>query len=126
ILLPMIVGWLPSKITVGADGVLTEWLGRRRFVPYSQIDQVMVLGHGARLVLHGGGHVDLATSPYRQRTNKELELKRDAIVARIAAPQNRARSRGKRSGRRAPRRHRRRVHARRRRHGSAATACVIA
>lgn len=30
----------PSRVQVGADGIVITWLGRRRFLPYSQIERV--------------------------------------------------------------------------------------
>lgn len=58
---------IPTRVEVGADGVLMKWLGRRRFIPSSEI--VAALHYedgfgrnryvGAKLVLHDGQEVKI-------------------------------------------------------------------
>ncbi|MBS2018095.1 MAG: hypothetical protein JST00_34810 [Deltaproteobacteria bacterium] len=51
IALPML---LPQRVEVGDDGVLLRWLGHRRFVPFTAIEEVESDPQGAVLVLKSG------------------------------------------------------------------------
>ncbi len=41
VLVALLLGALPSKLQVGADGVLLSWLWRKRFIPHARIRQVV-------------------------------------------------------------------------------------
>jgi hypothetical protein len=75
--------FLPTTVTVGADGVLTRWLGWRRFHPYDRVDEVAAYGNGVTLVDKSGKSVRIATAPPRQRPTQLSNLTRDAVRERI-------------------------------------------
>lgn len=70
---------LPSSIHVGADGILTTWMGTRRFYAFADIAAIVAQGRGVRLWMHSGVAVDLPVI-LRQRSFDRLYL--DALVAR--------------------------------------------
>jgi hypothetical protein len=80
---------VPSAIAVGADGVLTRWLGMRHFYPYDEFDTVTPTGHGVTLLGKSGKSVHVATAPARTRTSawKYAQLTRDAVHERVAEAQ---------------------------------------
>ncbi len=74
---------LPSTLTVGADGVLTSWLGWKHFYPYEEIVSVLPYEHGITLALKSGKTVNIATSPARRTTIPLVAMNRDAVAMRI-------------------------------------------
>ena len=94
LLMPMIfplimLGFWPSRVDVGTDGVLVRWLGARKFVPYDEVDRVEPTDTGVRLILEGGDRfVDLPVGPMQtRRPERPLEVQlrneRDALIERI-------------------------------------------
>jgi hypothetical protein len=73
---------IPSRISIGADGILWRWLFLRRFYPYSQMLEVMPADNGVQLFLKDA-LVHLATSPARQRTHVPSLERREAVATRI-------------------------------------------
>jgi|GEM_PF-1591375 len=85
----------PTTVRIGTDGILTRWLGRRRFIPFTQITSTGVYEetvaskqwHGVRLVLRGG---ELVKLPAGQTEIGAAEARRlwrrieDARAARAA------------------------------------------
>lgn len=78
---------IPSSITVGADGVLTSWLGLRRFYPFEEFPGVMPLDNGVMLVSRSGKSVKIATSPPRRRNVQMSTMNRAAVEERIREAQ---------------------------------------
>jgi len=86
LLLPAVfLAMLPSKITVGIDGVLVRWLWTREFIPMKEIDDVVEESENAiRLRLRSGKERVVFTSMhYKQGNTPVIVQDRDAILARI-------------------------------------------
>lgn len=79
-----LVSVLPSKITIGIDGVHARWLLHDRFFPVGAIERVSPVGdRGVRLDLASGDAPVLYTSMRRKRTTEAQRQHRDAVLARI-------------------------------------------
>ncbi len=79
----------PSRIVIGADGVHTSWLGRRRFVPFREVtgmepsmSALLLSNADVALMLRGGGRVELAA---RRRYDSDAQQGGDdrALVRRL-------------------------------------------
>jgi len=84
--LPLLV---PASIYVGADGVLTTWLGRKRFYWYADIAGIQRAPHGVRIWQHSG---DVVVIPVKLEDGMGSPVfgggapgHLDALVARIQA-----------------------------------------
>jgi hypothetical protein len=80
--------FLPTTLTVGADGVLIDKLWRRRFVPFSAIDSIGAsAAHADSIVLclrEGKGQVEIRTRPNDKKTTLRGPLEaRDAARERL-------------------------------------------
>jgi hypothetical protein len=82
-ILPWLLAVIPSTLSVGADGVLTRWLGFERFHPYDRMEGLMPYNNGVGLVMKSGKTVHVATSPARMRQSPIGAMNRDAVVERI-------------------------------------------
>lgn len=86
--LAMGLGAWPSKLTVGADGVLLQWLGTKRFFPIAQIAKAAEAGPTSiRLTLTSGEEVTLpigVPTPRHFFSEKDLVTENlKIILARI-------------------------------------------
>lgn len=86
----------PSRVEVGADGIVITWLGRRRFLPYSQIERVETFGPakrrgdvGVRVVAANGEEIPIVTGqrPFDDGTEQRL-------LARIEEARSRSQGSG--------------------------------
>jgi hypothetical protein len=75
---------MATRVSVGADGVHTSWLGRRRFVPYSEIDRVVPEFGQLRIVLKGGKR-GLALRGQRRSFRASTRADHRAMVERMRA-----------------------------------------
>jgi len=85
-LLPMLVPLVvlaatPSTITVGVDGVLVEWLTRKRFIPIAEIETVHKNGPTGLLLRLTSGEKIVTGGASTQREVAARD--RDATVARV-------------------------------------------
>jgi hypothetical protein len=72
----------PTRVTVGADGLLIEWLGTRRFVAWSSISYIEAIEQGVVLTLEEGEEGEWLT--LRSPTVPELYCtERDVLLERI-------------------------------------------
>ena len=86
------LAFAPTTVRVGTDGVFTRWLGRKRFIPHSEIDIVVsydwVRGtkrqRGVRLVLKSGERVHLPTGQRDIAITEAAQLERRIDEARAA------------------------------------------
>ncbi len=81
--------FLPTTLTVGADGVLIEKLWRRRFVPFSAIESIGAsAAHADAIVLYlrdGKGEIEIRTRPNDKKTTiRSAREARDAARERLA------------------------------------------
>lgn len=58
---------VPTRVTVGADGVLVRWLGTVRFVPWTSVVAIEDFDGGVVLALDGGGWLTLRTPADHER-----------------------------------------------------------
>jgi hypothetical protein len=70
---------VPTRVTVGADGVLVRWLGTARFVPWATVVAVEDFDGGVVLALDGGEWLTLRTPADHERHHPE----RAAMVERM-------------------------------------------
>jgi len=90
-----VMGYMPSRLEVGADGLWLSWLGRRRFIPLSRILRVeeYVTGRtpfrkpyvGIRLAIRGAEPVDLPVAQKMWdggRAAMIVERVREALASR--------------------------------------------
>jgi hypothetical protein len=70
---------VPTRVTVGADGVLLRWLGTQRFVAWPSVVAVEAFDGGVVLALDGGRWLTLRTPAAHERHHPE----RDAMVERM-------------------------------------------
>ncbi len=79
----------PTRVTVGADGVLVAWLGTGRFVAWSSVSSIEATEHGLVLALESGEWLTLRTSagPALQRTERDVLLERMNFAWRACAPE---------------------------------------
>lgn len=95
LMIAVLLGWVPSTIAVGDDGVLVRWIGWKRFVPWGDIDEVVAIGNGMQLKLKSGKTVLVASSffrisQYSYQTEKRDQMLREVgerLDAHRAAPQ---------------------------------------
>jgi hypothetical protein len=85
--LPILCAMIPSRITVGADGVLTGWLGFERFHSFEEFPDVMPYGNGVALLSRSGKRVNVATTPARRRNPSYADVNRAAVEERIREAQ---------------------------------------
>jgi hypothetical protein len=62
---------IPTRVVVGADGVLLRWVGTLRFVPWSRVVAVEPCGSGVALVLDSGECVMLRMPGSHERYDPE-------------------------------------------------------
>jgi hypothetical protein len=85
-LLPlMLAGMVPSKITVGVDGIHTRWLWMKKFIPMSDVRDVVASGDARIVIRFAGGREEvLYTSPVSKNDVRTYKVQhRDAVLARI-------------------------------------------
>jgi len=70
----------PTKIRVGADGVLVKTLRKKTFYAYADIESADASGNGVVLALRSGKRVSIATTPVRGNASGT----RDALLKRIS------------------------------------------
>ena len=70
---------VPTRVTVGADGVLVRWLGTTRFVPWSTVVAIEEFDGGIVLALEGGNWLTLRTPADHERHQPE----RSAMIERM-------------------------------------------
>lgn len=70
----------PTKIRVGADGILVKTLRKKTFHAYADIESADASGNGVVLVLRSGKRVSIATTPVRGNASTT----RDALLKRIS------------------------------------------
>jgi hypothetical protein len=70
---------MPTHVSVGADGVLLEWLGTTRFVRWSSVAAIEAFGQGVVLALEKGEWLTLRTPAAPERHHPE----RDAMIERM-------------------------------------------
>jgi hypothetical protein len=87
LVVPLAAAMLGSTITVGADGVLTRWMGLERFYPYEEFPDVMPHENGVTLLGRSGQAVTIATSPARRRELPQPAMTRAAVQERIEEAQ---------------------------------------
>jgi hypothetical protein len=75
-----VASFVPTRISVGDDGVLVAWIGKSQFVPYSDIARVEPQGADACLVLTSGDSRFLSIG---QKSIPTPGDKRDALIERI-------------------------------------------
>jgi hypothetical protein len=81
--LPMLLVLFPSTITVGADGVLTSWLGVKRFYPYDAIEEVWATDGGVVLRFTSGQTSTIVTTQAGRASSNMARMDRDAVLTRI-------------------------------------------
>jgi hypothetical protein len=86
----LVVAWLrPTNVTIGTDGVLLSWLGRKTLVPFSEMAAVAAEKGGLRFDLSDGRVVRVRaewTSAQRLRSQPEFasaDVYLEALAARI-------------------------------------------
>ncbi len=72
---------VPTRVTVGADGVLVRWLGTERFVAWPSIAAIEAFDGGVVLVLGQGRWLTLRTPAAHERHYPE----REAMIERMRA-----------------------------------------
>jgi len=86
----LVLAAVPTKLTVGADGLVLTWLGRRRFISYRDIDRVVIdeggwvrsRRIGARVKLRSGEDLVLPSNQLSGEDTADLEARiREAIEA---------------------------------------------
>jgi hypothetical protein len=70
---------VPTRVTVGADGVLVRWLGTTRFVPWATVVAIEDFDGGVVLALDGGAWMTLRTPGDHERHHPE----RGAMIERM-------------------------------------------
>jgi hypothetical protein len=80
----ILVGLIPAKIVVGADGVLVRWLWQKRFIPMSELRLITrEENRGIRFHLQSGEEIVVQTSA-RARTEGQVTIEhREAVFARV-------------------------------------------
>lgn len=79
----LLAGMLPTRVSVGIDGVLIRWLWQKRFVPMRQIASVSPVGEREIMIhLTNGETVTIHATMARSRSLFARQ-QRDAILARI-------------------------------------------
>jgi len=70
---------LPTRVTVGADGVLLQWLGTMRFVRWSSVADIQSFEHGTVLALAKGEWLTLRMPAAHEQHHAD----RDAMLERM-------------------------------------------
>jgi hypothetical protein len=71
---------VPTRVTVGADGVLVRWLGTERFVAWSSVVEIEPFDGGVLLALAGGRWLTLRTPPAHERYHPEREAMTERML----------------------------------------------
>ncbi len=79
--LAFVNGVWPTKIRVGADGVLVKSLRKKTFYAYADIESVDASGKGVVLVMRSGARVAIPTAPVSASANASLT--RDTLLKRL-------------------------------------------
>lgn len=79
-----ILSTVATRVSVGADGVHSSWLGRRRFVPYKEIDRVVPEFGQLRVVMKKGKR-SLAFRGQRRSFQASTRADHRAMVERMRA-----------------------------------------
>ncbi len=78
IALPMV---LPQKVTIGEDGILLRWAGRRRFISFGRLREARPTPLGVELELDGGRELEIRLT---HRADAETS-RRASMLAKIEA-----------------------------------------
>jgi hypothetical protein len=94
ILVLVLLNVLPSRVSIGADGVLVASTLRRRFYPFANVARVTATPWGIALVTKQGQEIELRTRSAAAKGAKIHDATTMAIVARIEAGIARLAARG--------------------------------
>jgi hypothetical protein len=74
----------PTRLSLGADGILVKWMWRERFVRYEQVASLERVGNGLSLVLHDGSRFMVVPeyNRYGVRVEAVIERIREAMTLR--------------------------------------------
>ncbi len=74
----------PTRVTVGADGVLVQWLGTTRFIRWARVADIEASGHGIVLALESGEWLTLRTpAPHEPHpSERDIVLERMTVAWR--------------------------------------------
>jgi hypothetical protein len=81
----LVLNVLPSRVSIGADGVLVASLLRRRFYPFANVARATPTAWGVALVTKQGDEIELRTRARAAKGEQMHDATTMAIVARIEA-----------------------------------------
>jgi hypothetical protein len=87
--------FLPRQVVVGADGVLTRWLGMKRFIPMSELREVRAEGDRDLVLVDRRGREHVIHAAKQKPFGESPQPTRDAIQERVEQARAAATTRGR-------------------------------